>query len=157
MVWTDKTTVSLRQEFVHLASRDGANKRVLCRQFGISPKTGYKWLARAQEAPRVGAESALEDRSRRPLASPARSAEAVEQAVVALRREHPAWGGRKIARRLVDLGQAALAPSTVTHILHRHALISPAASEAAKPWLRFEHAAPNSLWHTGKAGNGILS
>ena len=74
MVWTEKTTVSLREEFVHLARQEGANKRALCRQFGISPKTGYKWLARAQEVPRAGAESPLKDRSRRPLASPARSA-----------------------------------------------------------------------------------
>lgn len=66
--------------------------------------------------------------------------------MLALRREHPAWGGRKIARRLQDLGQAGLAPSTVTAILHRHGLISPQASQAAQPWQRFEHEHPNALW-----------
>jgi transposase InsO family protein len=151
MVWMEKSTVSLRQEFVHLARQDGANVRALCRQFGISPKTGYKWLNRFDAA--AGSVLALHDRSRRPLNSPARSGDAVEQAVLALRREHPAWGGRKIAQRLSDLGQAELAPSTVTHILHRHGLISPAASNAAQPWQRFEHDTPNSLWQIDFKGH----
>lgn len=144
MVWMEKNTVSLRQEFVQLASQEGANKRELCRRFGISPRTGYKWLARAAEGQPPA--QALADRSRRPHSSPARSVEHVEQAVVALRREHPGWGGRKIARRLADLNQARLAPSTVTHILHRHGLIHPEASEQARPWQRFEHEQPNLLW-----------
>lgn len=146
MVWTEKSTVSLREEFVHLAGQDGANRRALCRRFGISPKTGYKWLARAAGTPAGEALSALQDRSRRPHASPARSAQAVEQSVIGVRQEHPAWGARKIARRLLDLGQATVAPSTVTHILHRHGLIPPEASQAATPWQRFEHEAPNNLW-----------
>ncbi|WP_457418959.1 IS481 family transposase [Roseateles sp. P5_E7] len=151
MVWTEKSTVSLRQEFVHLARQDGANVRALCRQFGISPKTGYKWLNRFEAA--AGDVQALHDRHRRPLSSPARSCDAVEQAVLALRRAHPAWGGRKIARRLADLGQAQVAPSTVTHILHRHGLITPEASLAAQPWQRFEHDAPNSLWQIDFKGH----
>jgi transposase InsO family protein len=149
MVWMEKSTVSLRQEFVRLASLDGVNRRELCRRFGISPKTGYKWLARACDAQ----PSALTDRSRRPHTSPTHSCAATEQAVLALRREHPAWGGRKIARRLADLDQAQLAPSTVTHILRRHGLITPEASQAAQPWQRFEHDAPNSLWQIDFKGH----
>ncbi len=151
MVWMEKSTVSLRQEFVRLASAEGANKRELCRRFGISPKTGYKWLARVAQGQLAA--PALADRSRRPHTSPARSCEPVEQAVVALRLEHPAWGGRKIARRLADLGQARLAPSTVTHILHRHGLISPEASEQARPWQRFEHERANLLWQIDFKGD----
>ncbi|WP_457352639.1 helix-turn-helix domain-containing protein, partial [Roseateles sp. P5_D6] len=64
MVWMEKNTVSLRQEFVHLARQDGANVRALCRQFGISPKTGYKWLSRFETC--AGDAQALHDRSRRP-------------------------------------------------------------------------------------------
>lgn len=151
MVWMEKRTVSLRQEFVHLAGQDSANVRALCRHFGISPKTGYKWLARFEAA--GGDMQALHDRSRRPLNSPARSCETTEQAVLALRQQHPAWGGRKIARRLSELGLAVLAPSTVTHILHRHGLISPSPSEAARAWQRFEHEAPNSLWQIDFKGD----
>ena len=142
MPWSTRDTMSLREEFVTLAAQEGANRRELCRRFGISPQTGYKWLARhSAQGP-----SGLADRSRRPHTSPAITREDLQQAVLALRREHPAWGGRKIARRLQDLGHASLAPSTVTAILHRHGLISPEASQAAAPWQRFEHAAPNALW-----------
>jgi len=151
MVWMEQSTVSLRQEFVRLATQDGANKRELCRRFGISPKTGYKWLERSRsDAP---AAQALADRSRRPLTSPARSDAATEQRVVALRHEHPAWGGRKIAHALLRQGHPRLAPSTVTEILHRHALISREASEQARPWQRFEHDAPNSLWQLDFKGH----
>ena len=142
MPWSTRDTMSLREEFITLARQEGANRRELCRRFGISPQTGYKWLARfAQQGP-----SGLLDASRRPLQSPTATQHALQQAVAALRREHPAWGGRKIARRLRDVGLGALAPSTVTSILHRHGLISPGASVAAQPWQRFEHEHPNALW-----------
>lgn len=135
MPWSARDTMSLRQEFINLAQHEGANRRELCRRFGISPQTGYKWLARfAQQGT-----SGLVDASRRPLQSPTATQEALQQAVVALRREHPAWGGRKIARRMLDLGLGTLASSAVTSILHRHGLISPEASAAAQPWQRFEH------------------
>ncbi|MEX3914971.1 IS481 family transposase [Paraburkholderia sp. BR10872] len=144
MPWNPRNTMNLRLEFVNLALQEGANRRELCRRFGISPKTGYKWLAR--HAQDDGA-TALADRSRRPLQSPARTIPTVEQQVVELRQAHPAWGGRKIKRRLEDLGHTAVpAPSTVTGILHRHGLIRAEASEAATPWQRFEHEHPNSLW-----------
>jgi transposase InsO family protein len=135
--------MNLRLEFVQLASQEGANRRELCRRFGISPKTGYKWLDHHAQ----GGATALTDHSRRPQQSPARTTPSVEQQVIELRRAHPAWGGRKISRRLHDLGHTdAPAPSTVTDILHRHGLIDPAASAAATPWQRFEHAQPNDLW-----------
>lgn len=151
MTWKETSTMSLRQEFVHLALQDGANVRELCRRFGISAKTGYKWLARFQAAGNHA--SALQDRSRKPLSSPARSSDAIEQAVLALRTQHPAWGGRKIAACLRQTSQICVAPSTVTHILHRYALIEPAASCAATPWQRFEHDAPNRLWQIDFKGD----
>ena len=142
MPWSTRDTMSLREEFISLATQEGANRRELCRRFGISPQTGYKWLARHATLGLGG----LVDLSRRPKTSPRITCEDSQQAVLALRREHPAWGGRKIARRLQDLGHASLAPSTVTAILHRHGLIPADASQAAVPWQRFEHAAPNALW-----------
>jgi len=79
--------------------------------------------------------------------SPARTDSGLEAQVVTLRRAHPAWGGRKISRRLQDLGYIDVpAPSTVTSILHRHHLISEQASAQATPWQRFEHPEPNMLW-----------
>ncbi|WP_425340114.1 helix-turn-helix domain-containing protein, partial [Enterobacter cloacae] len=49
MPWDARDTMSLRTEFVLFASQDGANIRSLCRRFGISPATGYKWLRRWME------------------------------------------------------------------------------------------------------------
>lgn len=151
MPWQEKDTMSLRREFVELARQEGANIRALCRHYGISPKSGYKWLKRYEQSQNETA--ALIDHSRQPRTSPARTPTAIEAAVVQLRQEHPAWGGRKIARRLLDLGLSSVAPSTVTSILHRHALIRPEASVAAQPWQRFEHAQPNALWQIDFKGD----
>lgn len=129
MPWQERSTLSLRREFVELACQPGANTRALCRRFEISPKTGYKWLNRYAQA--MSAE-ALRDHSRQPHTQPARSAPEIEAAVVALRHAHPAWGGRKIARRLFDRDSVTIAPSTVTAILHRHSLIQSAASQAGR-------------------------
>jgi len=142
MPWKAQDIMSVREEFVMLASRADANRRELCRRFGISPQTGYTWLARYAQQGKAG----LADQSRRPLSSPARTADGIERAVVALRREHPAWGGRKISRRLQDLGGASLAPSTVNAILNRHGLIAAQAGEQNAPWTRFERDSPNALW-----------
>lgn len=150
MPWQARDTMSLRREFVELAVREGSNRRALCRRFGISPKTAYKWIERfGREGP-----SGLADRSRRPDSSPARSRADLEAAVVGLRMQHPAWGGRKIERRLRDLGlRDAPAPSTITDILHRYGLIADDASAAATAWQRFEHPEPNELWQIDFKGH----
>src|SRR5215218_9051649 len=96
MPWQEQSTMSLRLEFVSLAGQEGANVRELCRRYGISAKTGYKWLGRAAAAGAAG----LGDRSRRPLTAPTKTAAGVEDQVVAVRRAHPTWGGRKIAAAL---------------------------------------------------------
>jgi transposase-like protein len=141
--WSQITVVDQREEFVRLARQPEANISELCRRFGISRKTGYKWLGR----------ESLEDRSRRPLNSPRRAQEAVEAKVVQLRDRCPAWGGRKIARVLQRDEGIELAPSTVTSVLHRHGRICQQASQAATPWQRFEHDAPNSLWQMDFKGH----
>jgi transposase InsO family protein len=150
MPWREVTRVSLRKEFVLLAMQAGSNRRELCRRFGIAPKTGYKWLLRYAQA---GA-SGLEDRSKRPRRSPARTATEVEQAVVRLRHEsRNSWGGRKLARLLARQGGPALAPSTVTGILRRAGLLDPAAAPGQRPFQRFEREAPNELWQMDFKGH----
>lgn len=148
MPWNVKDTMSLREEFVLLAMQEGANRRALCRHFGISPQTAYKWLARFAAEGKTG----LADQSRRPNHQPTRTLPALEAEVVALRQQHPAWGGRKISRRLFDLGIADLAPSTATSILHRHDLIAPRRPEQ-QAWQRFEHEQPNALWQADFKGH----
>ncbi len=46
MAWKEVSSMSQREEFVVLASVEGANVSELCRRFGVSRKTGYKWLSR---------------------------------------------------------------------------------------------------------------
>jgi transposase InsO family protein len=142
MPWREATAVSERYEFVKLAMAEGANIAALCRRFGVSRSKAYKWLGRFKTEGQAG----LLDRSRRPKHSPKRTALATEEAAAELRAKHPAWGGRKIRRRLQDLGHADVpAASTVTGILRRRGLIDPAESEKRVPFIRFEHARPNAL------------
>jgi transposase InsO family protein len=129
-----------RKELVRLLQQPDVNRRELCRRFGISPKTGYKWLARASTAE---AEWAL-DRSRRPQGSPRRSGKELEAAVLAVRDAHPAWGARKIRRRLEAQHESAPVASTVHAILSRNQRI-PAPAQPTQ-YTRFEHPAPNDLW-----------
>jgi transposase InsO family protein len=64
----------------------------LCARYGISRKTGYKWLARFDEGGRLG----LQDRSRAPRHCPHRIARAVAAVICAARRQHPTWGAAKL-------------------------------------------------------------
>src|ERR1041385_1716191 len=110
MPWRVSSTMSARHEFVLMASQPNANIRSLCRHFGISSATAYKWLDRFQNQGVTG----LTDRSRRPHRSPGKTVPLLEDAVLGLRRQHPAWGGRKLKQRLLDLGkQQVPSPSTI--------------------------------------------
>ena len=89
----------------------------LCSRFGISRKTGYKWLNRYLDG---GVES-LRDVSRAPHSSPTRTSVEMEGKVLEIRDEHPAWGGRKISRVLSNRGNTNVpSPATITAILRRH-------------------------------------
>jgi len=142
-----------RMAFVEAAGLEGANLRGLCRAYGISPTTGYKWLCRAGAA---GA-GELRERSRRPYRSPRRTPWEVERLVVEVRLAHPCWGGRKIHHVLRRRGvEAAPHPNTITDILRRHGLIDAAASACRRPWRRFEREAPNELWQMDFKGHFAL-
>ena len=150
MPWQEVATMTLRREFVELAQQEGANLRALCRRFGISPTTGYKWLRRYQTEGLGG----LGERSRRPHHTPTRTPPAVEQAILAVRDRHPAWGGRKIRAWLREQGHAPLpSASTITAILRRHARLDPAAGAQHQPWQRFERPVPNDLWQMDFKGH----
>jgi transposase InsO family protein len=143
MPWKEVSIMSQRLEFVTLATAENANIRHLCRCFGISSATAYKWLQRFHSSGVNG----LEDRSRRPHHSPSRSPVEMERAITNLRGKHPAWGGRKLEARLLDLGHTEVpSPSTITAILRRNQLLDPKESVKHQAFLRFERAAPNELW-----------
>jgi transposase InsO family protein len=154
MPWKEVSIMSQRLEFITLATAENANIRHLCRCYGISSATAYKWLERFQTS---GA-SGLVDRSRRPHRSPQRSPAEIEAAVVKLRRRHPAWGGRKLRARLLALEQAGVpSASTITAILDRHQLLDPKESVKHQAFQRFERATPNELWQMDFKGEFKLS
>jgi transposase InsO family protein len=149
MPWQEATKVSLRLEFVLSALEEGANVRALCREYRISPTTGYKWLGRYLDQGQRG----LQDRSRRPLSSPHRTPATLERKVLEIRDRH-GWGGRKIERVLEGQGEKDVPPpSTITEILRRHQRLSPEESAKHRPWQRFEAEAPNELWQMDFKGH----
>jgi len=153
MPWKVSSIMSARHEFVLLASQPEANIRALCRRFAVSSATAYKWLKRFQNEDVPG----LADRSRQPHQSPRKTAPLIEDAVLGLRRQHPAWGGRKLRQRLLDLGQPQVpSASTIGAILKRNQLIDDAEAAKHQAFLRFEHPAPNDLWQMDFKGDFVV-
>ena len=143
--------MSLRREFLALAQNTGVNFSELCRRFGISRKTGYKWRRRYREKGVTG----LADRSRRPKHSPRRSLQAIEEKVLAVRDEY-GWGARKIKTCLERAGEGPLAKSTVHEILSRHERVSHSPENTVGAYRRFEKERPNQLWQMDFKGHFSL-
>jgi transposase len=108
-----------RMRFV-IRLKDGESMASLCREFGISRKTGYKIFERYEECGLEG----LSDRTRRPFRYANQLPEQVEAAIVAARREKPNWGARKIRERLLRRLPHAVEVSGLQHHSHR----------AGSPW-----------------------
>jgi len=136
-----------REELCRQAVEPGVNLRELCRQRKVQPRILYKWLDRYRREGSAG----LSDRSRRPLSSPSKTEADVEAAVLAVRRENPVWGGRKIAASLRRQGLSPPSESTITEILKRHG--RPMVAPGQKAGKRFEHAEPNALWQMDFKGD----
>ncbi len=141
-----------RFEFITLARKEGVNVGQMCRNFGISPTTGYKWLKRYDQ----GGEGALRDCSRRPHRSPHRTSAPVEDAVVRMHRRYPYWGPRKL-RRLLSGQRGVPAASTIGQILRRHGCKVLVDQHPQGPFKRFERESPNSLWQMDFKGDFSLS
>ena len=123
------------------------NFRRLCDRFGISRAKGYKWVRRYNELGPAG----LEDQKPIAHSCPHRTADAVVDRVLGMRKEHPFDGPRKLRVRLLDAepGLAVPAASTIGEILDRHGLIRPRRARLRVP----PHpsplepcAWPNDLW-----------
>jgi len=147
MPWKVTCVVDERQRFIEevLEGRDSMSE--LCREYGISRTTGYKWLRRF-EAWGLGG---LEDRPRTPHRHGNRTPEAVEERILALRERYPRWGARKLRAILLREHPRTRRPaqSMIGEILRRHGL-----SVARKCRRRIEpHAkpfaacdGPNAVW-----------
>lgn len=147
MPWWETDAVEQRARFVDECGRGIYSVTELCARYGISRKTGYKWLARAAAAGHAG----LRDRSRAPHQCPHRIAAATAGMICAARRAHPTWGPGKLldwlARRQPDFVRPAI--STAGDLLRRHGLVRPRRRRH-----RHAHpgvvapvtAAPNDIW-----------
>jgi len=107
MVWKETCAVDERMRFVLAVAAGEEPVAALCRCFGISRRTGYKWLGR-YEAAGVGG---LVDHSRAPLTHPRAVPAAVAERCLAVRRAHPSWGPVKVraflARREAEVAWPA--------------------------------------------------
>jgi transposase len=92
MPWLETSPMDERMDFVREYASGLFTMRELAVQYGISRKTGYKWLGRHDEAGLLG----LQDRSRRPRHSPQATDAALLAALIAVRKRHPHWGAKKL-------------------------------------------------------------
>jgi len=125
----------------------------LCGQFGISRKTGYKWLKRYRQA---GNLTALEEKPRRPRHSPRRTGGRLQERILEMRAPD-GWGARKIAHLLWQKGWK-VSVATVHRVLLRHGEVH--RMDQHGPALnRFERSHPNELFQADFKGpmgrNGI--
>jgi transposase InsO family protein len=152
MPWKESSVMEERLRFV-ARLLEGEQMSDMCREFGISRKTGYKIFQRYKEH---GTE-AFTDRSRRPVRYANQLPQQVETAIVTLKRDKPHWGARKIREKLLRSLRSEVrlpAVSTVHAVLDRHGLVKrmgkrrPHATGTALSG----GAAPNDLWCTDYKG-----
>src|SRR5690242_19030261 len=98
MVWNETCAMEERMRFVDAVLDNEECFAAICRRFGVSRRTGYKWLERYREE---GVEG-LKDRSRAPLHHPQTISPSMVEACLLVRRAHPTWGPVKVKRWLED-------------------------------------------------------
>lgn len=154
MPWDERTEMDQRLRFIGALRSGLYTMTELCREYGISRKTGYKWWLRYFE----GGLDGLKNQPRAPQSCPHRTAKRCEQLVVEKRLQHPDWGARKLldvlGRRYPELPWPA--ESTGGEILKRHGLIRsrprrrPRRRPASRPLVVAPE--PNDVWTTDYKG-----
>ena len=150
MPWESKTVEELRKEFI-VASKSTNNFSSLCREFGITRKTGYKWVARAKET------DDLSNRSHARKNISNKTDLETENLILSVRKDNPAWGGKTIRQVLVNQGYEDLpCVKTCNNILKRNGCITEEESLKHKPFVRFEKDKCNQMWQTDFKGDFAL-
>ena len=149
MPWKETCAMDQRVEFVSAYLRALAPMSALCAAYGISRRTGYKWIDRYRQEGWQG----LAERSRAPHEHGRRMAPELAEAIIALRRDRPYWGPRKLRAVLQRQAPELTWPaaSTIGDLLRRHGLVVPRrrrpvapAGPAPAPFAAIEQ--PNDLW-----------
>ncbi len=117
----------------------------VCRRFGVSRKTGYKWLDRYAQQGVAG----LADQSKAPKRQAQAFPAEIEREILALRARYPTWGEDKLKARLERTNPDINWPahSTIGALLKRHGL--------THPGKRRRHATPSSKLTSAKAPNQV--
>ena len=156
MPWLETAPVEQREQFVADHRQKLYDMTELCARYGISRKTGYKWLDRFEEEGRRG----LRDKSRAPHTCPHRMDPVVAELLCDARRDHPDWGGGKLLDWLIprypEIAKGAWpAVSTAGDLLAREGLVKkrrrrrPHQHPGVVPPTTH---APNDLWTTDFKG-----
>ena len=147
MGWKVSEVVEQRFRFVEDYNAETWTVAELCRHYGISRPTAYKWLERYQAEGLEG----LKDHSRAPLHHPHALRAEVQQLLLAVKSQHPFWGARKLLAHLAAQGskQHWPAQSTVGEFLKQQGLTvvrrkRPHTAPASQPLAQAD--APNRVW-----------
>lgn len=153
MPWNETSPMDQRTQFIADVLCGTLSIAELCGRYGVSRKTGYKWIERYREAGPKG----LYERSRRPSNSPNITSPELVEALLQARRRHPDWGAKKLLKILTNKHPDWSWPqrSTVCDILKRHGLVtSPRRrrkiGHPGKP--KTVPTAPNELWRADFKG-----
>lgn len=147
MPWSQTSPMDQRMQFIADYLRQTLDVTELCRLYGVSRKTGYKWIGRYLECGPEG----LEEHSRKPGSHPNQTSGEVVQALLQARNRHPTWGAKKllaiVGKRHPDWSLPGR--STVCEILSRHGLVPKqrrrrVIGHPGKPTSQI--LAPNDLW-----------
>ncbi|MGZ6358712.1 MAG: integrase core domain-containing protein [Bdellovibrionota bacterium] len=149
MPWNQTDPMNERVKFIAGYLEGEFTFSELCEDYGISRKTGYKWVERYQ----ASGVTALEDLSRAPKSHPLSVPEELVREILQLRRKHPRWGPRKLLvllkRRSSDLMHLPAA-STVGEILKRNGLVQKKRRRVRRSSLYTDrlggYESPNSIW-----------
>jgi len=153
MPWTQASAPDMRLQFIADYQNTLFSFADLCRRYGISRKTGYKWLERYEREGPAG----LLDRTHRTRACPHATPAHVRDALLELRRKHPTWGAEKLLTLLGEAQPSWPLPScsTAHEILKRHGLVKRRRRRphfaAAPPPTSTAHE-PNAIWTTDFKG-----
>lgn len=146
MPWERRTVENQRKEFAE-AAQNCNNFSALCREYGISRHTGYKWVDRYDSG------LPMSDLSRRPHTISNRTPESVERLILHIRSENPGWGAKKIQDVLVKEGIVGVpCVKTVNNILKRNGCITPEESLKRQAFIRFEKELCNQMWQADFKG-----
>jgi len=145
MPWKDLNIMNLKTEFV-LRAQQTDNFRALCREYGISPKTGYKWVERMLTDGLEG----LNEVSRRPHTSPEVLAEDVVCRIVRLKERHRTWGPRKIRELYERQWGGTPSESSFKRVLERAGMTEKRrvrkAGQSGRITSMLRAEAPNDVW-----------